>query len=198
MSTLGRHLIIRLSADAAATLESPDRPSELELKVIELFDESRDSLLRYAVSLGLSTSDGEEIIQEVFLALFRHLQLGRPGSNLRGWLFRVAHNLALKRRNANYKLQQKHHPDGEIIDRQLAPTPNPEEQLMQSQRQERLRAVLEALPEQDRCCLNLRAEGLRYREIANILGMSLGAVSISLTRALARLGCADEGYNYAG
>lgn len=198
MSTLGQNLIIRLSTAAAATLETSDRPSELERKVIELFDESRDSLLRYAVSLGLSTSDGEEIIQEVFLALFRHLQLGRPGSNLRGWLFRVAHNLALKRRNANYKLQQKHHPDGEIIERQLDPTPNPEEQLMHSQRQERLRAVLEALPEQDRCCLNLRAEGLRYREIANILGMSLGAVSISLTRALARLGCADEGYNYAG
>jgi RNA polymerase sigma-70 factor (ECF subfamily) len=198
MSTLGQNLIIRLSAAAAATLETADRPSELELKVIELFDESRDSLLRYAVSLGLSTSDGEEIIQEVFLALFRHLQLGRDGSNLRGWLFRVAHNLALKQRNANYKLQQKHHPDGEIVDRQLDPTPNPEEQLMHSQRQERLRAVLEALPEQDRCCLNLRAEGLRYREIANILGMSLGAVSISLTRALARLGCADEGYNYAG
>jgi RNA polymerase sigma-70 factor, ECF subfamily len=198
MSTLGQNLIIRLSAAAAATLESSERPSELELKVIELFDESRDSLLRYAVSLGLSTSDGEEIIQEVFLALFRHLQLGRDGSNLRGWLFRVAHNLALKQRNASYKLQQKRHPDGEIIYRQLDPTPNPEEQLMHSQRQERLRAVLQALPEQDRCCLNLRAEGLRYREIANILGMSLGAVSISLTRALARLGCADEGYNYAG
>jgi RNA polymerase sigma-70 factor (ECF subfamily) len=198
MSTLGQNLIIRLSAAAAATLETSNRPSELELKVIELFDESRDSLLRYAVSLGLSTSDGEEIIQEVFLALFRHLQLGRDGSNLRGWLFRVAHNLALKRRNANYKLQQKHHPDGEIVDRQLDPTPNPEEQLIQSQRRERLRAVLEALPEQDRCCLHLRAEGLRYREIANILGMSLGAVSISLTRALARLGSADEGYNYAG
>lgn len=198
MSTLGQNLIIRLSAAAAATLESSERPSELELKVIELFDESRDSLLRYAVSLGLSTSDGEEIIQEVFLALFRHLQLGRDGSNLRGWLFRVAHNLALKQRNASYKLQQKRHPDGEIIYGQLDPTPNPEEQLMHSQRQERLRAVLQALPEQDRCCLNLRAEGLRYREIANILGMSLGAVSISLTRALARLGCADEGYNYAG
>jgi RNA polymerase sigma-70 factor (ECF subfamily) len=197
MSTLGQNLIIRLSAAAAATLESSERPSELELKVIELFDESRDSLLRYAVSLGLSTSDGEEIIQEVFLALFRHLQLGRDGSNLRGWLFRVAHNLALKQRNASYKLQQKRHPDGEIIYRQLDPTPNSEEQLMHSQRQERLRAVLQALPEQDRCCLNLRAEGLRYREIANILGMSLGAVSISLTRALARLGCADEGYNYA-
>jgi len=198
MSSLGQDLIMGLSGASAADLESSRPASELELRVVGLFDESRDSLLRYVVSLGLPISDAEEIIQEVFLALFRHLQLGRPDKNLLGWLFRVAHNLALKQRNANYKLQQEHHPDGGVIERQLDPTANPEEQLMRSQRQERLRAVLQALPEQDRCCLHLRAEGLRYREIASILGMSLGAVSLSLSRALARLGCADEGYNYAG
>jgi RNA polymerase sigma-70 factor, ECF subfamily len=198
MSTFGQDLIMRLSAASAAGLGSSSEASELELRIISLFDEFRDSLLRYVVSLGLSISDGEEVIQEVFLALFRHLQLGRSRRNLRGWLFRVAHNLALKQRNANYKLLQKHHPDGEGIEMQLDPTPNAEEQLMRSQRQDRLRAVLQALPEQYRCCLYLRAEGLRYRDIANILGMSLGAVSISLSRALARLGCADGGGNYAG
>jgi RNA polymerase sigma-70 factor, ECF subfamily len=52
--------------------------------------------------------------------------------------------------------------------------------------------VLQALPERDRCCLGLRLEGLRYREIGQVLGMSLGAVSISLTRSLARLMRANE------
>ena len=47
--------------------------------------------------------------------------------------------------------------------------------------------VVGALPEQDRRCLFLRAEGLRYREIAETLDMSLGAVSISLARSLARI-----------
>jgi RNA polymerase sigma-70 factor (ECF subfamily) len=60
------------------------------------------------------------------------------------------------------------------------------------QRQQHLMAVLQALPERDRCCLGLRLEGLRYREIAPVLGMSLGAVSISLTRSLARLMRANE------
>jgi RNA polymerase sigma-70 factor (ECF subfamily) len=54
-----------------------------------------------------------------------------------------------------------------------------------------LLAVVHALPELDQGCLRLRAEGLRYREIASVLGMSLGAVSISLTRSLARLIRAD-------
>jgi len=61
------------------------------------------------------------------------------------------------------------------------------------QRQNRLFSVLRALPEQDQRCLYLRAEGLRYREIAGVLKMSLGAVSISLTRSLARLERADIG-----
>jgi RNA polymerase sigma-70 factor (ECF subfamily) len=48
-------------------------------------------------------------------------------------------------------------------------------------------AVVRVLPETDRCCLLLRAEGLRYRDIARALGISLGAVSLSLGRSLARL-----------
>jgi RNA polymerase sigma-70 factor (ECF subfamily) len=55
-----------------------------------------------------------------------------------------------------------------------------------------LLAVLRALPEQDQYCLYLRAEGLRYREISEVLGISLGTVSNSLGRSLGRLGRADE------
>jgi len=69
---------------------------------------------------------------------------------------------------------------------------NPEEQVLSNQRQRRLLAVVLALPEQDRLCFSLRAEGLRYREIAEVLGISLGSVSVSLTRSLARLMRADE------
>jgi RNA polymerase sigma-70 factor, ECF subfamily len=72
------------------------------------------------------------------------------------------------------------------------PSPDPEEHLAFLQRQARLLAVVRALPVDDERCLRLRAEGLKYREIAGVLGMSLGAVSIALTRSLARLERADE------
>jgi RNA polymerase sigma-70 factor, ECF subfamily len=52
--------------------------------------------------------------------------------------------------------------------------------------------VVRAMPEQDQCCLSLRAEGLRYREIARVLGISLGSVANSLERTLSRLARADE------
>jgi len=179
--------LLSLPFSNAAEARLPSSSSELENEIIGLFDQFRDRLLRYTLSRGLSVHDGEEIIQEVFLALHRHLQLARPRKNLRGWLFRVAHNLALKHRLATRKTRDIVHPDCACVERQTDGAPNPEEQLAAAQRYDLLRAVLRALPERDQCCIHLRAEGLRYREIAEVLGMSLGAVSISLTRSLARL-----------
>ena len=51
---------------------------------------------------------------------------------------------------------------------------------------------MDALPETDRECLYLRSEGLRYREIAQILEISIGSVANCLARSLARLAAADE------
>jgi RNA polymerase sigma-70 factor (ECF subfamily) len=171
---------------AGAATASPQLPSEIECAVIRLFDELRSPVLRYVLSFGISVHDGEEVTQDVFLALFRHLQLGKSRQNLRGWIFRVAHNLALKRRYAIHKLRDTVDSNWTIAERQFDPSPNPEELVSSNQRRARLLAVLHALPEEDQCCLRLRSEGLRYREIAEVLGISLGAVSISLTRSLAR------------
>ncbi len=158
---------------------------------MDLFEQFRNPLLRYVLSFGVSVHDAEEVTQEVFLSLFRHLQRGRSRKNLRGWLFRVAHNLALKLRYANQRCPDTTGFDRTKAERQHDPSPNPEEQFSSVQRRHRLLAVVEALPEDDQSCLRLRAEGLRYREIAVALGISLGAVSISLTRSLARLMRAD-------
>jgi RNA polymerase sigma-70 factor (ECF subfamily) len=182
----------RLPLPRVADSALPALPSELEDEIIGLFGEFRTRLLRYALSFGLSVHDGEEIIQDVFLSLYRHLQLGRSRNNLRGWLFRVAHNLSLKRRHAAHRVRETLYSDCSLMEKQIDLAPNPEEQLAAAQRHGRLRAVLQALPERDQSCLHLRAEGLRYREIADVLGMSLGAVSNSLTRSLARLERADE------
>jgi len=175
-----------------ATTDVRQKPSQLEEEVVALFDEFRDRLLRYLLSFGLTIPDGEEIIQEVFLSLFQHLKSGKSRENLRGWLFRVAHNLALKRRSRDYRrLETWMHPDS-VETPAVDPGPSPEDEVLINQVQQRLRAVFRALPEQDRRCLSLRAEGLRYREIAGVLSMSLGAVSVSLARSLERMARAVE------
>jgi RNA polymerase sigma-70 factor (ECF subfamily) len=166
----------------------------LQDEIIGLFDQMRGRILRYALSFGLPIADAEDILQEAFLALHQHLLRGRSRDGLSGWLFRVTHNLSLKRRSvitraAASPLAEEAGWEATLI---ADPQPDPEDQFAFRQRQDRLRFVVDALPEMDRKCLYLRAEGLRYREIAEVLGISVGSVANSLVRSLARLSAANE------
>jgi len=154
-----------------------------------MFDRWRSPLLRYVLTLRLPVDEGEEVVQEVFLSLFKHLRRDGSRKNLHGWIFRVAHNLALKRRYA--AVRQLQQPLADVLEDVHDLAPNPEHEFAMKQRQARLLSVVNALGEQDRCCLYLRAEGLRYREIAEVLGISLGGVALSLGRSLERLKNAD-------
>jgi RNA polymerase sigma-70 factor (ECF subfamily) len=177
---------------ASGNHESAPASGPFEDTVTTYFDELRTPLLRYLVSLGLSIQDSEEIVQEVFLALFEHLRQGKSQRNLRGWVFRVAHNQGLKRRHANGRNLRL--VSGSESDAAMSqdPRPDPEAQAARSQHRKRVLAILGALSEQDRRCLCLRAEGLRYREIAGVLGISLGGVALSLKRSLTALIPADR------
>jgi RNA polymerase sigma-70 factor (ECF subfamily) len=171
--------------DAAAAPRAADE------EVLRLFDRCAPSLARYVASFGLRGEEAEDIVQEVFLALFRHLRLGRSRRNLNGWLFRVAHNLALKQRR---RIQRRATASwDETSHAPVDPGLNPEARLALRERQHRLALVIHALPSRDRRCLLLRAEGFRYRDIAAALGMSLGGVAKSLARSVSRLVHAEKG-----
>ena len=161
-----------------------------EAEVMRLFDECGPGLRRYIASFGLGIEAADDVLQEVFLSLFRHLSLGRSRRNLKGWLFQVGHNQALKQRRKNVRTERR---DLAVADAVADPADNPEQRVAGQERRRRLRAVVRALPERDRQCLYLRAEGIPYRDIADTLGISLGSVAKSIARALARLSRADIG-----
>jgi len=181
--TCGADAALEVSALATGGVNHPSLASAPAEEVTQLFNRFRPPLLRYVYTLGLSLEDGEEVVQEVFLSLFQHLSRGKSRHNLAGWIFRVGHNLALKKRYSRMAEQPKEGTLEQVLD----PTPSIEEVMVVRQRQDVLLAVVGALPELDRCCLNLRAEGLRYRQISEVLGISLGAVAMSLVRSIERL-----------
>src|SRR3984893_19116475 len=59
-----------------------------------LYRELRKPLLRYLVSLGLSSDEAQDVVQDAFVSLQRHLAAGGSQENIRSWLYRVAHNRA--------------------------------------------------------------------------------------------------------
>jgi RNA polymerase sigma-70 factor (ECF subfamily) len=153
-------------------------------QVSRLFEESRDHVYRYLLTLGLHPPRAQEAAQEVFLRLYATLRKGEKIENPRAWVFRVAHNLGLKiraRQNSETPF------DPELGARFASQTANPESELIERERMLRFHSAVEGLSEQQRRCLLLRLEGLRYPEIGSALGISASAVGEFLRRAMVRL-----------
>jgi RNA polymerase sigma-70 factor (ECF subfamily) len=153
-------------------------------EVTTLYRELRKPLLRYLVCLGLSSDEAQDVVQEAFVSLQRHLASGRTQENIRGWLFRVAHNQARNRQNSY------HRRFGEVLDGEtcsLVEEVTPEQMVLEKEKFRRLAQAIGLLTESERECLLLRAGGLRYREIGEVLGMATSTVGDTVERAIKKL-----------
>jgi RNA polymerase sigma-70 factor (ECF subfamily) len=156
----------------------------LQEQVSRLFEEARDDVYRYLLTIGLYPPQAQEAVQEVFLRLYTTLRKGEEIQNPRAWIFRVAHNLGLKTRSRQHSEQPF---DPEIGVKYAAQTATPETDLLERERMGRFHSAVQGLSEQQRRCLFLRMEGLRYPEIGLALGISASAVGEFLRRAMVRL-----------
>jgi RNA polymerase sigma-70 factor (ECF subfamily) len=152
-----------------------------------LYGELRKPLLRYLVCLGLSVDEAHDVVQEAFLSLHRHLTAGGSKENIRSWLFRVAHNRARNQQTC-YDRRFATPLDEGVESKSISEEATPEQAVLEKERFERLDRAMGLLPAGDRECLLLRAEGLRYREIAEVLGMATSTVAETVHRAIKKLG----------
>jgi RNA polymerase sigma-70 factor, ECF subfamily len=155
----------------------------LERDVAALFEELRVPLRRYLVCAGLSGADADEGVQEAFLRLHRHLGNRGDRSNLRGWIFQVARNMARNEFKSARRRVTETLTSVEFAD----PRGTPEDAVIGQERDRRLGAAIGKLSPQQRECVLLRAAGLRYREIAGVLGIGISSVGELVQRATARL-----------
>jgi RNA polymerase sigma-70 factor, ECF subfamily len=161
---------------------------EVEDRFVELFDELRPPVYRYLVQTGLRTEEAEDIAQEVFLRLFEHLLEKGREENLQGWVFRVAHNVAIDQRRGQNRLMAKSlEAEAGLSDLLIDPAQNPEQLLLRKERAARIDRAISSLPCRQWQCLFLRMRGLGYRQIGEILGVSVSMVAQSLHRAVEKL-----------
>jgi RNA polymerase sigma-70 factor (ECF subfamily) len=155
-----------------------EKPNVEEV-VTDLCVKLRPSLLGYVYHLVSSSRDAEDLVQVAFLQLFDYLREEREIQNPRGWLYRVVHNLAIewaRRTDRRDSLLNQW-----LADRDEGVADSAEDDLI---RREQIDHALDLLNERERRCLMLRAEGLSYQEIADILEISVKSVSVYLARGL--------------
>jgi RNA polymerase sigma-70 factor (ECF subfamily) len=163
----------------------PDRTSAaLRDQVAELFEGLRGDVYRYLLTLGLHPPQAQEAVQEVFLRLYVTLRRNVDVRNPKAWIFRVAHNYGLKVLSQQNSLQAF---DPELEARLAAPEASPEMEVLERERTLRFHRAVENLSDQQRRCLFLRLEGLRYPEIGEALGISASTVGEFMRRAMVRL-----------
>jgi RNA polymerase sigma-70 factor (ECF subfamily) len=152
-------------------------------QVADLFEQLRLDVYRYLLTIGLYPPQAQEATQEVFLRLYMTMRCTAV-DNPRAWVFRVAHNHGLKVR-AGQKSVRPFEP--EMESRLESQEASPEAALVERDRMDRFHRAIENLSEQQKRCLFLRMEGLRYQEIAETLNISASAVGEFMRRAIARL-----------
>lgn len=180
-----------LEASVDASLEGGILPalqqrtlSKLQAEVAQLFEESREDVYRYLITLGLHPPQAQEATQDVFLRFYVTLRKGEKINSPRGWIFRVAHNHGLKIRAR----QDTELPFDPALDARMASaTLAADRELIEREQMLRFHRAVEGLSDRQRRCLFLRLEGLRYPEIGQALGISASAVGEFLRRAMLRL-----------
>jgi RNA polymerase sigma-70 factor (ECF subfamily) len=202
-------LFEKFTLQLTSTIESPednarsswqmnDRPIRVALSVASgegmtildeacaAYEEERNLILRYLLSLGAPLADAQELTQEVFLAYYAALRNGARIATRRAWLFAVASRMFLnfkKSQAIRTSLPIEYQPASQIAD----PSATPEARVLAEEQIRAVREAIQGLSTQQKICIHLRGEGLHYREIADILGISVAAVAEFLRRAIVRI-----------
>ncbi|HEY9648920.1 MAG TPA: sigma-70 family RNA polymerase sigma factor [Chroococcidiopsis sp.] len=140
-------------------------------------------------------SDRADLVQEVWIRVYRNLRRLQEPDKFRGWLSRIATNLFYdelrKRKRNNHPISldaPRNMEDGEMEWEIPCDNPGPAEELVTREFYDQLRLAIADLPEVFRTTIVLREiDGMAYEEIAELTGVSLGTVKSRIARARQRL-----------
>jgi RNA polymerase sigma-70 factor (family 1) len=146
--------------------------------------------LRTFVDTYVDRATSDEVLQELFLALWRRREAWTPAGGVRAYLFAAARNQALnaiRQRKSASRVVEECAADGSIPGANQSDR-NPAEQVSTNEIESACREAIHNLPESNRLVMMLRWDyGMSHAEIAFILGTSIKGVEAELGRGLKSL-----------
>lgn len=146
-----------------------------------LYERHARPLFAFIRKLLADAHEAEDVLHETFMTLLKQRDRA-PATSLRAWLFAVARNLCLNRLRSRRRGA-----------RALDAVPAPDEMMLpdlaieQRQSAERLRRAVERLPAHLAELYTLRANGMSYEELAEVLSVPVGTVKSRMHEVVARL-----------
>lgn len=175
-----------LHADEIRELQRRTGLYDDELAYKELFLHFYKPLLKFSASFVKSEEIAGEVVSDVFISLWERRQQLENVNNLQVYLYVSVKNTSLK-----YLLKQKKQVAITIDDLSVelaSPLQNPEQLLLTAEMLLRIEAAIESLPPRCKIIFKLiREDGLKYKEIAEILNISVKTIDNQLAVALTKI-----------
>ena len=153
-----------------------------------LYERYERPLFGFIVKLLRDPQTSEDVLHESFMAVLRERDAGRSATSFRAWLYQVARNLCLNRIRSSQRAARALEAVGHEWAGEQAQQPrDPEHALLQVEATEALRRAIARLPDTLAEMYRLRAGGLSYEELAQVLALPLGTVKSRMHEVVSRL-----------
>jgi RNA polymerase sigma-70 factor (ECF subfamily) len=160
-----------------------------------LFHRHYSGMMRYASSLLEKAEVAEEVVQDVFYNIWKNRESLRINRSWQSYLYRSVYNnsmMVLRKARKEYSLEDGHFTEPETGN------PDPSQILIYAEVSNQVSRAIAELPGRTREIFLLnRQEGLKYREIAEKLGISVKTVEANMGKALLALRNSLEKYRQA-
>jgi RNA polymerase sigma factor (sigma-70 family) len=142
---------------------------------------AKNKLFRFALRLVGNEEEAKDVVQEVFIRVWKGREQIDEIQNMEAWCMRITKNLSLDRIRTNTRRYAQPIDEGFDI-RNEALTPHENTELQESMK--RISQLMAALPDKQRQVMHLRdVEGYSYNEICDILELDMNQVKVNLFRA---------------
>jgi RNA polymerase sigma-70 factor (ECF subfamily) len=149
----------------------------------ELYSRHHAAIYNYILRLTHQVTTSEDLLQEVYLAIWQGAQKFRGTSSPKTWIFRIAHYQTV----SWLRKQKKHRQTIDNLDAFELPSgdPSPEDDLIGKWQTKQLQHAIDSLSPKHRAVIELTfLHGFAYREIAEIMECPIGTVKSRMSYAL--------------
>lgn len=151
--------------------------------VEDIVKETYPLIYAYVIRRVYDSALAKDITQETFYSFFTHLNTYENKGKTVNYLYRIAAN-----KLQDHYRKQKHYVDDYDMELRMDPNPQPQEQVNEDDQKRRMRKYLNALDAKDQDVLILRYyQDLKFKDIADILGMNVSTVKSRVKGALRHL-----------
>lgn len=152
----------------------------------QLMNRYQEMMYQHIRRIVRDHEDTNDVLQNTFIKVFKHIDKFEGRSSLYTWMFRIATNEALSHQAKRKRMQLVD--AGETKDTGLENSLRAEKQLAPETIGELLTAALESLPDKQKSVFNLRYyEEMSYRQMSELLGTSEGALKASFHHAVKKI-----------